>query len=144
MNITKEDKITILQMTEQRIAELCNELNSYGKPAEFPQYWDEFTRLRKLTPREYTMDNILSKLHKFAKENCSRRLASRLRNKDMTDEEHDDFWEGNYGNDKEALERSTIRDWKNIATEYKVADQVDWDNTSRHIQDQLCAIMEDK
>ena len=139
MNITKEDKTVILQMTEQRCAELCNELNSFKVPKKFVKYKDEIGRLRELTHREWELDNILTQLHEFAEDNCSPKLVSWLHCKGlgMTEDEHTDFWAGNYEGNKEAKERHTMRSWKEIATRYEVADQVDWTRDSDNIQKQL-------
>lgn len=135
--MTQEDREIIDGLPEIRVAELCNELNCYKVPKEFEKYAKEIEDESKVPVKEYTR-GIIHELRVYATSKCSPRLVSRLWNKQMTDEEHNDFWEGHYNGNAEAKEGYVMRNWKEVLKNYpEIECKVDWSQASTGIEKQV-------
>ena len=97
--ITSEDKEIMNTKSDQTLAEWYCVLNNWGWPDELP---DPESRDDRKGRRR-------SELMKYMEERVGHRLVMRTWNKEMPDEEFNDFYAGTYLGDKKARHRHEVR-----------------------------------
>lgn len=98
--LTDDDLISLATQNMQTLAEGWCTLNGWGWPQwlpcpESPEKWRVETRRREAM--------------RWIENRIGRRVISRVWNKDMTDEEHEDFWRGIFEGNADARERDHQR-----------------------------------
>jgi len=101
--ITKADIEIIDSQDNATLAQWNCELNRWNWPEELP---DED---KSHESKNYSSGGRRSQLMSLMEERVGHRLISRTWNKDMTDDEHDDFFNGTFCGDKEANARYEAR-----------------------------------
>jgi hypothetical protein len=95
--INEDDKKILQSQDDSTLIQWWLMLNHWEWPDELSNEEQPIYKNVKNTRRYQIMDWIDKKV--------GHRAISRIHNRDMTDEEFDDFWKGNYEGDKETHER---------------------------------------
>lgn len=111
----KESDIAVLEkQTDEVLAEGWCLLNRWGWPEWLP---DPMTEAERNT-KDYTPDNRASEIMRWIDDKLGHKVVNRCWNKDcMTDEEHEDFWNGYHEGDEEARKRDEARSMARVKRE---------------------------
>ena len=138
ISISEHDKKILDSKTDIELAQIWIDLNKYNCPNSLFHHKDEAKRLSELSVRSYEKNNIVSLIMKYISEKIGYYVILKLSNeKELSDEEFEDFWKGNYENDIYAKERDSIRALKKIAQNLKIYDEVDWNMTSKDVVEKI-------
>ncbi len=105
--ITDEDRKILLGESHKTLAEWWNIFNHWDWPDEIPN---------EEPPAPYIARGRRTALMNWIEDEVGHRLISRVHNKDMNDEEFEDFYRGSFKGDKEAKKRY----WKRLEERTKI------------------------
>lgn len=97
--LTAEDHAILSQQSMETLAKWHCELNRWGWPEDLPDP----------EPAVYTPGSRRSAIMRWINDAVGFRVINREWNRDMTDEEHNDFWRGNFEGHEPSRERSYQR-----------------------------------
>lgn len=130
----KEDYLKLSQKTDEELADIYHGFNCYDYP-------EEFKHLARGKDEPFIYPEIMTFIEGIVGHELIMRSGN---NKDMSDEEFRDFYDGTYKGDEEAKRRYEIRNLKEILKKYNIDGLLDWTKTPDEIMEDAIKIKNEK